>query len=173
MAFDMASFTVAQIKASRKAARQERERLRGRMRRQRFDRLAGELARVIKLAFAAGDTGSLFGMEGPLRAGIRSDLCLAGWTWETADSMARDLLAEAFRRARAVRPSWYEGQPEWVIRPGVLIERTRCVECGKPLEPTQRKFCSTICNGRHHRRIAEMKDGAEDVVVKVATRNLT
>jgi hypothetical protein len=160
-------------KARRKQARRERERRRGRLGRARFDALAAELARVIKLAFAAGDTGSLFGLEGPLRHGIRSDLCLAGWQWRDADFMASELLDEAFKRARAVRPTWNEGQPEHVIQPGLIIERTRCVECGKPLEPTQRKFCSAICNGRHHRRIAEMKDGAEDVVVRIATRSLT
>lgn len=104
-------------KQLRKEQRRERERLRGRLGRARFDALAGELARLIRLAFAAGDTGSLFGLEGPLRHGIRSDLCLAGWRWETADAMARDLLEEAFRRARAVRPDWYEGQPEWVRCP--------------------------------------------------------
>jgi hypothetical protein len=161
------------LAVQRKQARREREARRGRLGQQRFDHLAGELARVIKLAFAAGDTGSLFGLEGPLRAGIRCDLCLAGWSWRAADAMARDLLDEAFRRARAVRPNWYEGQPEWTGHSGVIIERVRCVECGKALEPTQRKFCSTICNGRHHRRINLMKEASETVVVRIATRTLT
>ncbi|MFP4250929.1 MAG: hypothetical protein ACLFU7_14810, partial [Armatimonadota bacterium] len=85
--------------AQRKAARREREARRGRLGRQRFDHLAGDLARVIRLAFQAGDTGSLFGLEGPLRAGIRSDLCLMGWKWADADFMARELLDEAFNGA--------------------------------------------------------------------------
>lgn len=163
----------AAMKAKRKADRRERDRLCGRLRKQRFEALADELARVIKLAFAAGDTGSLFGLEGPLRAGIRSDLCLAEWQWETADLMARDLLAEAFRRARAVRPTWYEGQPDWVIHEGLLIQRERCVKCGKQLPDGHKKYCSNLCADAHHHQIAEIRKGSEDVVVKIATKNMT
>jgi len=169
----MLKMSPAAMKEKRKADRRERDRQRGRLRKQRFEALADELARVIKLAFAAGDTGSLFGLEGPLRAGIRSDLCLAGWQWETADLMARDLLAAAFKRARAVRPSWYEGQPDWVIHEGLLIERERCVRCGKRLPDGHKKFCSRLCADAHFQRMAVLRKGSEDVVVKIATKNMT
>jgi len=160
-------------KARRKESRRERERLRGRLGQNRFGALAGEIARVIRLAFEAGDTGSPFGLEGALRAGIRADLCLAGWRWQTADAMARDLLDEAFRRARAVRPTWYEGQKEWTMHEGLLIERTRCVRCHKSLPAGHRKFCSDLCAGAHHHRLANLRKASEDVAMKIATKSLT
>ena len=112
-------------------------------------------------------------MEGPLRAGIRRDLCHMGWRWADADFMARELLDEAFRRARAVRPDWYEGQPERTIQPGVLIERTRCVECRKPLPEGHRKFCDTPCANAYHKRLTLLREGGEDTAVVIATKSLT
>lgn len=157
-------------KMQRKQVRREREARRGRLGNARFDALAGELAAVIRLAFEAEDTGSLFGLEGPLRHGIRSDLCLAGWRWADADQMARELLDEAFRRARAVRPTWNEGQSEWVIHQGTLIERTRCANCGKRLPRENRKFCSDLCRWSHNTRLSWRRQAAEDQVVKAVTR---
>lgn len=61
--------------------------------------------------------------------------------------MAREMLADAFRMAGAVRPSWNEGQLEWTIEAGTLIERTRCVRCHKPLPEGHHKFCGEICAG--------------------------
>jgi hypothetical protein len=161
----------AMAKALRKAARREREVARGRLGRQRFDNFAGELAAVIRLAFAAGATGSLFGLEGPLRHGIRSDLCLQGWRWRDADDMARDLLEEAFRRVRAVRPSWNEGQPEWNVEAGTLIERTRCARCHKPLPEGRPKFCSAICRHTFHSRLTKLREVDEDTAVQMAIRS--
>ncbi len=161
------------LKAWRKEERRAREARRGRLGKLRADALVDELVKVIRLAFEAGATGSLFGLEGPLRHGIRADLCLMGWRWRDADLMARELLNEAFRRARAVRPTWYEGQPEWTIQAGTLIERTRCVRCGNRLPDGHTRYCSRLCGDAHHHRIAELRKGSEDVVVKIATRNLT
>lgn len=158
-----------QRKQERKAERREREARRGRLGRQRYDALVKELAGVIRLAFEAGATATLWGMEGPLRAGIRADLCLQGWTWETADLTAREMLAEAFRQVRAVRPTWNEGQPEWVIHEGLLIERTRCVHCGKPLPEENHRFCSDLCRWSHHAHLSWMKQANEDQVVKSVT----
>ncbi|QFT62082.1 hypothetical protein [Roseivivax sp. THAF30] len=167
--FDMAPI---KSKAERKRERREREARKGRLGRDRFDHLAKELAGTIRLAFEAGATGSLFGLEGPLRQGIRSDLCLMGWRWDDADFMARELLGEAFRRARAVRPTWYEGQPEWTIRQGLLIERTRCVECGQHLPEGHRKFCDTVCLNSHHKRQTLLREGGEETAVRIATRSI-
>lgn len=149
------------LKAQRKRARQERDRQRGRLGSGRFQVLAKELARVIRLAFEAGETGSLFGLEGPLRAGIRADLCRQGWAWETADLMARDLLAEAFRVARAIRPGWDEGQPEWAIHAGTLIERTICVRCRRPLPEGYFRFCGVLCRSTHHAMVAAIREADE------------
>lgn len=120
----------------------------------RYEALVDNLARTIRIAFEAGETGSLWGLEGPLRASIRADLCLQGWRWKDADELARDVLAAAFRRVGASRPSWNEGQLEWTIEAGTLIERTRCVRCHKPLPEGHHKFCSHHCNAVYHTRLA-------------------
>jgi hypothetical protein len=166
----MLVMTPAFAKSLRKAAQRERDKLRGRMGAGRFDAILGELVAVIRLAFAAGATGSLFGLEGPLRHAIRSDLCLQGWRWRDANGMACALLEEAFRTVRAERPSWNEGQPEWTIEAGTLIERTRCVRCHKPLPETHKKFCSDLCRTSHHLRLYRLREAGEDLAVHMATR---
>ena len=152
-----------------KRERRARDARRGRMGEGRYNALVKELARVIRLAFEAGATGSLWGLEGPLRAGIRSDLCLQGWTWETADLMARDVLEDAFRAAGAlVRPTWNEGQPEWTIEAGTLIERTRCANCHKPLPEGRPKFCSRLCSTTYNGRLSDMRHATEEQALRMA-----
>lgn len=149
-------------------ARRERDARRGRMGESRYNALVKELARVIRLAFEAGATGSLWGLEGPLRAGLRSDLCLQGWGWQSADLAARDVLEDAFRLAGAIRPTWNEGQPEWTIEAGTLVERTFCANCRKPLPDGRPKFCSDLCQSAFNRRLNFRKAASEDVAVKLA-----
>jgi hypothetical protein len=135
----------------------------------RYGALIESLARTIRIAFEAGATGSLWGLEGPLRASIRSDLCLQGWRWKDADDLAKDVLAAAHSRVGAKRPSWNEGQLEWTIEAGTLIERTRCVHCHKPLPEGHFKFCSHHCNSVHHHRLARRHEmDAERVAASVA-----
>lgn len=148
--------------------RRERDARRGRLGPGRFDNLVRELAGVIRLAFEAGATASLFGLEGPLREGIRADLCRQGWRWQDADDMARELLDNAFRVVRAFRPSWEEGQPEWAIHAGTLIERTRCMRCHGPLPEGHYKFCSDICGASHSQRLATRKQAQGEKAVKLA-----
>lgn len=167
----MLMMTDRALKMKRKQDRRAQDARRGRLGRGRFDALVGELARVIRLAFEAGATASLWGLEGPLRAGLRSDLCLQGWGWGEADAMARELLGEAFRAVNATRPTWNEGQPEWVIEAGTLIERTRCTRCGKPLPESNHKFCSDLCSWSHHAHLAFLKQASEDQVVSSVTRH--
>ena len=155
---------------ARKRARNERDARRGRLGPGRFDALVRELAGVIRLAFEAGATGSLFGLEGPLRHAIRSDLCLQGWRWKDADAMAREMMDEAFRAVRATRPTWNEGQPEWTIPANTLIERTRCVRCGKPLPEGHHKFCSDLCASAHGKRLASIREADEARAVLMAIR---
>ncbi|RCW86619.1 hypothetical protein [Paracoccus lutimaris] len=156
----------------RKRLRRERDARRDMLGAGRFDALVKELAAVIRLAFEAGATASLFGLEGPLRAGIRADLCRQGWRWIGADDMAREILAEAFRRVNAVRPSWEEGQQEWAIHAGTLIERTRCVRCHKPLPEGHFKFCSNTCGASHHQRMATRKWASDETAVRLAINSI-
>ncbi|MGA0617417.1 hypothetical protein [Paracoccus sp. KR1-242] len=151
-------------------ARRETEARRGRLGAGRFDALVKELVAAIRLAFEAGATATLFGLEGPLRAAIRADLCRIGWRWQDADGMARELLDNAFSVVRATRPSWNEGQPEWTVHAGTLIERTLCVRCHKPLPEGHHKFCGNSCAVAHGARITRLKEMDEDRVVRSAIR---
>jgi hypothetical protein len=121
---------------------------------------------------ALAETATLFGLEGPLRHGIRADLCLQGWTWDEADEMAREMLTDAFRAVRAIRLSWDEGQLEWTIHAGTLIERTRCIRCHAPLHEGHHKFCSSVCGASHNQRLATRKRAQGDVAVKLATTSI-
>ncbi|RWR29455.1 hypothetical protein D2T31_10760 [Sinirhodobacter populi] len=155
----------------RKQTRRERDAVRGRIGRGRYDALVAELATVIKLAFKAGATGSIWGLEGPLRAGLRGDLCLQGWGWDAADLMARDVLDGAFRKAGAIaRPNWNEGQPEWTIERGTLIERTFCANCHKPLLDGRPKFCDDPCRNAYHMRLSRRRRMTEDKASVLASR---
>jgi len=156
----------------RKQARKERDAQRGRLGPGRADALVRQLAAAIQLAFEAGATATLFGLEGPLRHAIRSDLCLQGWSWTEADSMARDMLEQAFRAARASRPAWNEGQKEWTLDGGTLIGHTRCIRCCKPLPEGHFKYCSHLCTSAHHNAIARIKNANEDQAVKLAIRSI-
>ena len=154
----------------RKRAREEQDARRGRLGKGRFDALVKELAAVIKLAFEAGATATLFGLEGPLRHGIRADLCLQGWGWKDADDMANEMLASAFRRVNANRPTWEQGQLEWTVHAGTLIERSCCARCHGPLPEGHRKFCSAKCNVSWNSHISRLKEMDEERAVRSATR---
>lgn len=136
----------------------------------RFDMLVKEMAGVIRLAFEAGATATLFGLEGPLRQAIRSDLCLLGWWWDEADLMAREMLDAAFCKVNATRPAWNEGQPEWTIHAGTLIERTRCVRCHAPLPEGHFKFCSSLCASTHRKRLVEIQEADEERALDLVIR---
>lgn len=152
----------------RKERNRERDALRGRVGAGRFQAIVKDLAALVRLAFQAGETASIFGLEGPLRTALRADFCMQGWGWSAADLMARDLMAEAFTRIGAERPDWYEGQPEWTIKPGMLIERTRCVRCHTPLPEGHYKFCSRLCNTTHATLMAMKRQASEDQAVRLA-----
>ena len=152
----------------RKERIRERDALRGRVGAGRFHAMVKDLAALVRLVFQTGETASIFGLEGPLRAGLRADFCLQGWGWNSADLMARDMLAEVFQYVGAARPDWYEGQPEWTINAGTLIERTRCVRCHKPLPERHYKFCSRICNTSHASLMYSKRQANEDHAVWLA-----
>ncbi|WP_313349942.1 hypothetical protein [Paracoccus sp. (in: a-proteobacteria)] len=166
------NFPTINAAGRRKLARRERDARRGQLGRGRYDALAKRLAMVIRVAFETGATGSLFGLEGPLRHSIRADLCLQGWGWSGADLMARDLLDDAFRRVNAQRPDWDEGQPEWTIHAGTLIERTRCVRCHAPLPEGHFKYCGSNCRVGHWMWMSRRKEAAGDTAVMMAIRSI-
>ena len=160
------------LRQKRKLERQARDARRGRHGKGVFDALVRQLAGTIRLAFEAGATATLFGLEGPLRHGIRSDLCLQGWRWRDADAMARELLDMAFMVVRATRPSWNEGQPEWTTPANTLIKRTRCVRCHGPLPEEHFKFRRDLCRINHHDRLARLRQAGEDLAVVMAIRTI-
>lgn len=105
-----------------------------------------------------------FAAEGPCRAGIRSSLCLQGWSWQEADDAAALVVAAALHVVGARRPTWYEGQPEWT-QPGALpIERERCAFCRGRLPEGHWRFCCRECGQHFHKKRACERIGAERLI---------
>lgn len=146
-------------------AKRERDAWRARLGRGRYADLVKEIAGVIQLSFEAGAISTLFGLEGPIRHGIRSDLCLQRWRWTDADRMAREIMDDALQSLKAERPDWNEGQLEWTIEAGTLIERTRCIRCHTPLPEGHFKFCGGLCSASHSMFLSRLKRANEDVAV--------
>lgn len=158
--------------------KQERERRalkawRARLGRGRYADLVKEIAELIRHSFEAGDISSPFGLEGALWHSIRGDLCLQGWRWLDADRMAREMLSDAFSALKVERPDWKEGQLEWTIEAGTLIERTRCMRCHVPLPEGHYKFCSNLCGTNHSRTLSRQRQEYEDLSTQVIQLRLT
>lgn len=130
------------------------------------------LVAIVRAAFQDGKTGSLFGLEGPLRAALRADLCRRSWSWDDADAATRALLDEVFKKAGAERPDWNEGQLEWTIKAGSLIERTRCVRCHKVLPEERYKFCSDLCKRSHIYQMGRLRNATEEQAVYMAMQSI-
>jgi len=123
---------------------------------------------LVELATAVLRSGeaSLFAFEATCRHGLRSRFCLAGWKWNDADALAEDIVSEALRLLGAKRPTWEEGQPEYVQNGGgALIERTRCVRCHTPLPEGHYKFCSRLCGQSHREILGRRQTMSEDKVI--------
>lgn len=97
-----------------------------------------------------------FAFEGFMRHGLRSGLCLRGWSWADADDMAADIVRSALSQIGAKRPTYQQGQPEWVQDGVITFERERCIRCGWALPEGNWKYCSARCSSAHrmdlHRR---------------------
>lgn len=132
--------------------------------------LADYLAWRTREAFNAGRIPTLLSFEGVHRRTIRSVLCMRGLSWPLADRVAADVVHEVLLKVVAKRPSWAEGQPEWAIEAGTLIERTRCVHCHKGLPEGHHKFCGKLCRTAHGLRMMRMRDATEDQMSVLATR---
>ena len=132
--------------------------------------MAGQVATVIRLTFAAGRISTLFGLEGVLIAALRADLCLRGCRWREAHGAAANIVHIAHGLLGAERPTWYEGQPDFVISPGLLIERTRCKRCHKPLPEGRPKYCSDECCNADHCLITYVRNASAEVAADRAVR---
>lgn len=127
-----------------------------------------------------GWTSTPFEHEGSTRAGLRSGLCLNGLRWPLADLVAADLVASALREMGAQRPSFEQGQPEYVH------ELIYCAHCSRELGEDDvsanraRRYCSVECakaamakqSMRHREKNDKFKRSAQAIVyqAKIAER---
>lgn len=143
-------------------------------------RMSDHAARVVAVGAILRDwSSSPFEHEGACRHGIRAGLCLDGWSWPRADAEAARVVSEALSANGATRPTWEQGQPEWIDE---LTERTYCAWCGKRMPPqvepnrngVSRKYCSKMClqanADRKARIIGEQRSWAEHVAALAARK---
>lgn len=94
---------------------------------------------------------TLFANEGACRHGIRSSLCLQGWSWSDADFSAAEIVAKSLNRVGARRPTWQHGQPDYV---DLAVERMHCLNCHRPVAIGKNgrpgKYCSRECFRYYH-----------------------
>lgn len=102
-----------------------------------------------------------FAFEAFLRHGLRSGLCLRGWSWREADDTSSDLIQSALAQIGAKRPTWKQGQPEWTQEGVILINRVRCARCGWRLPEDHRKFCDRRCATAFHEDLRRRFDAEE------------
>lgn len=100
---------------------------------------------VIRDDWRAGITPTLWSHEGTIIAALRSGLCLGGMGWLAADTMAREVMAEATHKAGAKRPTWAQGQREHTEGGVIRDQRQRCANCEGTLEDGQKTFCGKHC----------------------------
>ncbi|MCR5856581.1 hypothetical protein [Mesorhizobium sp. J428] len=86
-----------------------------------------------------------FESEGPVRAAIRSSLCLKGYGWARSDAQSAEVVTTALHLLGAERPGWEEGQRHYAE------PRENCRWCYVllSLEDQRYGFCS-----REHARFA-------------------
>ncbi len=116
---------------------------------------------------------SLFQYEAACRHGLRRVLVEQGWRWADADAAANVAVAEALRRLGAVRPTWYEGQAEYLQN--VAIDRHFCARCGNPLEEGRSKYCSHLCGtaaSKQRNAFFGMQVSLAEYKVKLADRRI-
>lgn len=86
-----------------------------------------------------------FQKEAAVRHGLRQGLCLEGYAWLRADIAAEDIVAHCFRLMGAKRPTWEQGQREYVT------PREQCSWCQGEIDAGllggehRIGFCSDVC----------------------------
>ena len=153
-----------------KPTRRERDAARHRLAKERANAIIGHLCATTRLSLSEGRIITPLAHEAMFRRVIRSQLCLQGWRWHPADQAARDLVAVVLSILQVKRPSWNEGQRDWTVEGGALIERTRCARCGNPLPEGHHKFCGRLCSSAHHARLVRLHNAGEELAGKMASR---
>ena len=156
----------ASAKLERKLSRRERDAARGRLAKMRAEAVVALLIRLTRQGLEQGLISTPLNREAIYRQLIRSMLVLQSWHWQPADDVAAELVRIAFDTMRTKRPTWDEGQPDYVIDRGTLVERTRCANCGKGLEEQQRKFCGRLCGDAHGTRARRWAEADRDVTAR-------
>lgn len=111
---------------------------------------------------------TVFRFEAALRNGLRSRFCSEGWHWQDAHDAAEDITLTALGRLGAVRPTLQQGQSDYV-RDGAAfttILRTRCANCGAPLEGDQWRFCSKLCADVTRKRLDAVAKSQDERILK-------
>jgi len=146
----------------------QRDASRGLLARMRREDLAARLARWTREALADGRIVTPLNREALYRRIIRSTLCLQGWRWNAADASAMAVVQISLELVQARRPPWNEGQPEYVIAAGTLIERTRCANCHGKLPEGRPKFCSAHCRNAYNLRLMRRRQADDERVITLA-----
>lgn len=159
--------------AAREAVRKPRQI--NRDRRQHLIQLAADILKR--------GTSSKFEFEASCHSGIRQSLCLQGWSWADADLAAADVVGSALNQIGAVRPTWYEGQPEWTQPAYSPVERVLCERCATRIPHgrgdgtgTAARYCSDLCSraartDRHKRLSRLFGDATREIAVAAYQAN--
>ena len=97
------------------------------------------------------ETGSptVFAFEGSTRHQLRSAWVLEGMKWSKADEKAEAVIMLAFRKLKAIRPTWLEGQSEFARGGGRLFcANTRCAQIITRHSDQATLYCSEVCRLR-------------------------
>ncbi|MCK0198980.1 hypothetical protein MWN34_18945 [Ancylobacter sp. 6x-1] len=93
-----------------------------------------------------------FAFEGACLTGIRASLCLDGWTWPDAHDAARTVVGVALKQIGAIRPTWNQGQPEYLDLTELEGE-VHCRRCRRKIDEERGshggrrvRFCSKMCS---------------------------
>ncbi len=140
-----------------KLTRKELDAARGRLAKMRAEEITGRLCQITRQALEDGRIVTPLSCEAIFRQTIRASLCLEGWRWRDADKEAATVVGVVLSILQAKRPTWEQGQREYVTYGGALIERTRCSNCGKKLEGDQLRFCSSLCRVSFHARLNRLR----------------
>ncbi len=146
----------------------QRDAARGRLAKMRLEALARMLAGLTREAMAANEIVTPLNREGVYRRPLRTAFCLQGWPWQAADAAAARVVEVTFEILQTKRPSWPEGQRDWTISRGDLIERTRCANCRKPLPEERPKFCCHHCARAYNARLNRLREAQEDRAAMLA-----
>lgn len=88
---------------------------------------------------------SPFENEAACVIGIRSALCLHGFSWAASDFEATAVVAEGLRLLGAKRPTWEQGQPEYSVASENCRSCAGALPDRAPDGARARHFCSADC----------------------------